>query len=57
MKDILNLVDKNGNIVSFEIKSSWNFFTISKIKKLLKNGYVFDNEKDIKIAIKYKIYN
>lgn len=57
MKNVLNLLDKNGKVVSFEIKSEWSFFTIHKIKKLLKDGYSFATENDAKIAIKYKLYN
>lgn len=56
MKNILNLLDKNGKIVSFEIKSEWSFLTFHKIKKLLKEGYSFATEDDAKLAIKYKLY-
>lgn len=56
MKNVLNLLDKNGKVVSFEIKSEWSFFTFHKIKKLLKEGYSFATEDDAKLAIKYKLY-
>ncbi|MGL4641775.1 MAG: hypothetical protein ACRCVB_01710 [Cetobacterium sp.] len=58
MKKNINLIDKNGKNVSFEIGGIFSMFQILKIKKLIKDeGYVLATEKDAEIALELKIYN
>ena len=54
---IINLIGKQNERVSIKISGIFKIFKIMKLKSLLNNGYVFEQEEDANRAIELGIYN
>ena len=58
MKRKISLMNRKGEITTFEIGGLFSFFQILKIKKLLQsNEYSLATEEDVKVALELKLYN